>query len=482
MTDQPAPIRLPSFNDFSPGILSNDVRRPLMIVRRFAGDRPRAVHEFATQFFGGAVNKRSTINVPATLTNTGLVDSESFTLTDFGNEVADQPTPQAAARAFIRRLILEQNGYLLIDAIRAVYQKRELGNRKKLLKQELELFGVELSTATTDHTTLENWMVIAGVVEEEGQFRRPNDATLRELIGADADEIAQLLSIDPGHRLFLQILRRKTEIVPRGAALPKAPLYEECLRTAPAWFIEDQLQQTLIEPLEQAGWIQASAARSGKGGDVRAADKLLRVPLDRILPHAFGFVPGDIRTQLNRPLADIKTLLYDQGSKHKRGLGLELLALHMLFDLGLEPRGFRLRAKETTYAEVDLLAEGRSLLFSRWVIQCKNYTTSARVDLGDVAKEAGIALHQRAHVVVVITTTDFTPDARKYAREMTRDTHLQFVLVDGDAVRAYLADGSSRLTQFFLDNAAHVMQIKREQVHVFEAPIKDDAPESPDPS
>jgi hypothetical protein len=466
MTDQPAPIRLPSFNDFSPGILGEDVRQPLLIVRRCAGNRPRAVREFAKRFFDGVDNKRSSINVPATLTNTGLVDAATFTLTEFGDEVANNSTAKGAAGAFVRRLILEQNGYLLVDAIRTLYQKREPGGRKKLLKQELELLGVQLSNATTDHTTLENWMVAAGVVIDEGSFRRVDDEALRTLVGADADEIAQLLSMDPGHRLFLQVVRRQAEVAQPGDELPAAPIYDECLRTAPAWFVEDQLRKTVVEPLEESGWITASVAKSGKGGFVAAAEKLLRVPLDRIVPSAFGAVPGDIRAHLNRSLADITALLTDEHSKHNRGLGLELLALRMLFDLGLEPRGFRLRARETSYAEVDLLAEGRALLFSRWVVQCKNYTTAARVDLGDVAKEAGIAIHQKAHVVVMITTTDFTPDARKYATEMTRDTHLQFVLVDGVSVRAYLEHGRGRLTQFFLDNAAHVMQVKREQLRL----------------
>jgi len=466
MTDQPAPIRLPSFNDFSPGILGEDVRQPLLIVRRCAGNRPRAVREFAKRFFDGVDNKRSSINVPATLTNTGLVDAATFTLTEFGDEVANNSTAKGAAGAFVRRLILEQNGYLLVDAIRTLYQKREPGGRKKLLKQELELLGVQLSNATTDHTTLENWMVAGGVVIDEGSFRRVDDEALRTLVGADADEIAQLLSMDPGHRLFLQVVRRQAEVAQPGDELPAAPIYDECLRTAPAWFVEDQLRKTVVEPLEESGWITASVAKSGKGGFVAAAEKLLRVPLDRIVPSAFGAVPGDIRAHLNRSLADITALLTDEHSKHNRGLGLELLALRMLFDLGLEPRGFRLRARETSYAEVDLLAEGRALLFSRWVVQCKNYTTAARVDLGDVAKEAGIAIHQKAHVVVMITTTDFTPDARKYATEMTRDTHLQFVLVDGVSVRAYLEHGRGRLTQFFLDNAAHVMQVKREQLRL----------------
>lgn len=458
-------VRLPSFNDFSPGILGNDIKRPLQIVAEANGDRNAAVKRFSDEFFGGTANKRSSVNVPATLVNTGLVDSSTFKLTDFGQEVLDAPTSLDASRIFIKRLILERNGIQLIEAIKTLYKRREIGSRKALLKRELENLGVEgLSNATTDHTTFENWMIEAGVVVQDGQYRRLDEAVLLDLIGADSDDVSMLLAMDPGHRLFLTILRRQAEIVGHDEYIPLKPVYNECLRTARAWFDEDQLRKTVVDPLQEAGWIQASVARSGKGGNAKASERLLRVPLDKILPHMFGAIPSDLRRHLTMPLPEVLKLLYDEGSKYNRGLGLELLALRMLLALALEPRGFRQRARDTCFAEVDLLAEGRNLLFSRWVVQCKNLGRGSKVQLSDVAKEVGIAIHQKAHVVVVVTTTDFTSEARKYADEITRETHLQFVLMPGHVVNSYLSGGETRLLEFVMENAAHVMTMKRGQL------------------
>ncbi|MFU2207247.1 restriction endonuclease [Solidesulfovibrio sp. C21] len=465
MSDTTRNLRLPSFNDFSPGILGKDIRRPLRIVADAQGDRDVAVKRFASEFFSGNANKRSITNVPVTLINTGLVDSGTFLLTDFGLDVVNASSPLLAAREFVKRMILDRNGILLIEAIRTLYYRREVGSRKALLKRELENLGVEgLSNATTDHTTLENWMMEAGVVVQDGQYRRPDDDVLRDLIGADSDDLSAILAMEPGPRLFLEILRRCAETAGHREYIPLKPVYSECLRRARAWFDEDQLRKNVVDPLLAAGWIEAPAAKSGKGGSARASDRLLRMPLDKILPHMFGAIPGDLRGKLTLPLPEVRNLLYDKDSKNNRGIGLELLALRMLLALALEPRGFRQRARDTSFAEVDLLAEGRDLLFSRWVVQCKNLKESSKVQLSEVAKEVGIAIHQKAHVVVVVTTTDFTSEARKYADEITRETHLQFLLVPGDIVRGYLSGGEARLLEFVMNNAAHVMAMKRGQL------------------
>ena len=133
----------------------------------------------------------------------------------------------------------------------------------------------------------------------------------------------------------------------------------------------------------------------------------------------------------------------------------------MILDIGLEPRAFRLRSRATAYAEVDLTAEGKNLLFSRWNFQCK--CVRGRVSLGDVAKEVGLAIYSKAHVVAVVTTSDFTSEAIAYAREITSATHLQFLLVNGAVVRSYLDKGAGALLDHVAANAASVMAQKRGQ-------------------
>ncbi len=466
MSNSPKDIRLPSFNDFSPGILKGDIRFVLQIVSDANGNRVQAVSQFKEKLFNGEDNKRSITNVPTTLQTTGLVDRDTFMLTDFGRDVLNSPDPIIAARKFTRKLILENNGILLIEAIRVIYNRGEIGSRKELLKRELIRLGVKgLSNATTDHTTFENWLLLAEIVTKDGQRRKIDNNVLSLLIKIDSNEISQLITMEPGHSLFLKIVRRQSEINENNENLSLKNIYDECLRVAPAWFNEDQMRKSIIDPLERDGWIEPSKSQSGKGGSVKATEKLLKIPLDKILPHMFSEIPADISCHINKSLSEIMRLLQNNESKYDRGLGLELLALRMLLALALEPRGFRQRAKDTGFAEVDLLAEGRNLLFSRWVVQCKNLGGSSKVQLSDVAKEVGIAVHQKAHVVMVVTTTDFTSEAQKYAEEVTGSTHLQFLLIPGTVVNKYLLHGDASLLQFIMDNASRVMEAKHKQIN-----------------
>ena len=179
-----------------------------------------------------------------------------------------------------------------------------------------------------------------------------------------------------------------------------------------------------------------------------------------MLPDFDQVIPSDLRAKIDLPAAEVKRLLASDQT-YERGLGLELLALKMILDIGLEPRAFRLRSRDTAYAEVDLTAEGKSLLFSRWNFQCK--CVGGRVSLGDVAKEVGLAIYSKAHVVAVVTTSDFSSEAVAYAREITQATHLQFLLLNGAIVRNYLDKGAGVLLDYVAKNSASVMAQKRSQ-------------------
>jgi hypothetical protein len=137
----------------------------------------------------------------------------------------------------------------------------------------------------------------------------------------------------------------------------------------------------------------------------------------------------------------------------------------MMIEMGLNPREFRARSADTAHAEVDLIGDRADLLFSRWTFQCKRYgkDSDTKVGLGDAAKEVGIALFCRAHVVVMATTTSFTKDAVNYAREIETLTPLQFVFIDGKVVKDFLQKGRTGLLDFIQANAQKVMQTKRNQ-------------------
>jgi Restriction endonuclease len=352
----------------------------------------------------------------------------------------------------------------VIDAVRSLNTRGD-PLTKESLKRELEVVGIEgLSTATTDHTTLLNWMIEARLLRRDGrQNPEPDEAVMKAVLGISASERSSFADLPLAQQIFIQTLRRVAESN-GGFELPAKQIIDECLRDHRARFDEDQIRSKVIKPLQDLGWLEVAAGtssgRGGKSGTLKPSAKLMSIPIEAILPDFDQVVPADLRAKIDLPRREVKRLL-DSKDTYDRGLGLELLALKMILDIGLEPRAFRLRSRDTAYAEVDLTAEGKNLLFSRWNFQCK--CVAGRVGLSDVAKEVGLAIYSKAHVVAVVTTSDFTSEAIAYAREITSATHLQFLLVNGNVVRSYLDKGAGSLLDHVAANAASVMAQKRSQ-------------------
>ncbi len=454
-------MRLPSFNDFSPFIVG-DVRKPLDIISKHEGDFEAIAKRWAEEFFKGKDNKRARTNVAATLKNIGLFDRNAACLTAEGRHILEANSATEAAGLFVRHIIEQRNGMRVIDALTSLQQRGERVT-KDSLKKELKSLGVDgLSSGTTDHTTLANWMVTAGILSPKPSYA-PNDGALKDLIGISGGERSELLALPLVQQIFLNILRRLVE-AEADRSVPSKLVTDECLRDFPAHFDDDQLSAKVTRPLVEAGWItltgRSGSSSGGKAGNVTATAKLLDIPLAQIVPDFDAVVPADLRRKINTPRAEAQRLL-KSSDKHEKGLGLELLTLRMLIDLNLQPRSFRLRTKETAYAELDLTAEGSNLLFSRWNWQCK--CISSRVALGDVAKEVGLAIYSRSHVVAIVTTSDFSSEALNYARQITATTHLQFLFIKGTVIDAYLSGGPAVLLDHITRNAAEVMMAKRQQ-------------------
>jgi hypothetical protein len=454
--------RLPSFNDFSPAILKGDLRPCLQAIADGGGDDANVIEKWTRLYFGGKKNKRASTNIPATLRSTGMTSgTRPMTLSAAGETVRLAPDAVEASRRFCTFLLKERNGLILVDALSALRVREEPITKQKL-KAELEARGIEaLSTNTTDHTTFKNWLAHAGLIDASGT---PNDAALKSSIGISATEADELKSITLPQQIFLNLLRREHEV--GTGHFHAKDLLRSCLDTYPHLFDESQFAKQVREPLMSYGWIEAEGlakgAQGGKSGRVKGTPKLLAIPIEQVVPDFEQVIPADLREKINRPLREISEDLFSD-NKHKAGLALELLALRMIMDLGLDPRHFRLRSAQTAFAEVDLIAEGMHLLFSRWTFQCKRNASGTKVGLSDVAKEVGIAVFAKAHVIVMVTTSQFSRDAINYAQEVTRTTPLQFVFVDGSVVKRYLRDGKAALLDYFIENSKNVMATKRSQ-------------------
>jgi hypothetical protein len=111
--------------------------------------------------------------------------------------------------------------------------------------------------------------------------------------------------------------------------------------------------------------------------------------------------------------------------------------------------------------EVDLLAEGVHLHFSRWLFQCKNQKSA--VTLGTLAKEIGMAVLLQAHVIVLATTGRFATSVRAHADQVTQTTAMHVVLVDGAAIDQFSRGSDDAIKRHFRAGATEALRLKEPQ-------------------
>ena len=94
----------------------------------------------------------------------------------------------------------------------------------------------------------------------------------------------------------------------------------------------------------------------------------------------------------------------------------------------------------------------------------KNLQGTASVGMSAFDKEVGMAIRTRGHVIMLVTTGRFSETVRQAARDLARDTNLQAVLLDAEALARYRTGGMSVLAEILRAQARGVMALKREQV------------------
>jgi hypothetical protein len=375
---------------------------------------------------------------------------------------------EAAAREFARHILLNLSG---VDVLRAVQdlQRRSQAATKDALADELRTsFGFSLPRDTTKHTFMLAWLAVGGVVSgsSRGSGFEVNDALVRQLTGIAPSDVDEWQLLPLPQRAFLVSLKRAAqsagvESIPVKQVLDAAELEYGTL------YRGGQTAKNVVKPLVDFGWIEVSlgpsSGRGGKSGSVTPTERLENLDLDVVQGFHVPPLPPDLRQQLGKPLDEIRRDLVDKDT-FVAGVALELLALRMAIALGLAPAEMRKRDDKTGGGEVDLTAEGVHLHYSRWLFQCKNQRSA--VTVGTLAKEVGMAVLLRAHVIVIATTGRFADTVAEYARQTAETTLMQVVLVDGTVVRSFLANGDNALKEHFRRSAAETLAIKRPQAAI----------------
>jgi hypothetical protein len=462
--------KLPEANEFSPGQI--DLTTILGIIGAHAGDRAGQIEAIRQAYFLNAAASHAdperrlrqqqtrAYNVLVGAKGYGLISFETMRLTPFAESLLAEPDPQRRNEKFAGHILRTRHG---IDVLRAIQslQRRGIAVSKRTLADELRGMGFEtLPAATTHHTKLLQWLRTAGVVD--GRYEIDADR-VSAVSGVNLAAVEDWGALSRPQRAFLRTLRRLVDTHGPGALRVREVVTAAVFEQGPV-FRDDQLRADILRPLEDQGWISTSGVgpgRGGKSGEVAATERLLETEFEAITGYAQGEIPSEIRAKLNTPLDEIHEGLAssDRGVK---GIALELLAVRLASDLGLIPLRFRLRGVKTGGAEVDLLAEGAHLHFSRWLFQCKNQIE--KVPLSDLAKEVGMATLLHGHVVVLATTGKFANSVVQYAEELASTSPLQVVLLDGQLLKRYRSSGSGEILDFFHKRAQQTMRLKRPQV------------------
>lgn len=472
----PGALQLPWTGEFTPGQLQRNGRSTdpladtLQIVATRAGDRDAIVEAIRQKWFFDAAQRRAdrgaqlrqqqtrSGNVLNGMQNYGLVD-DRYRLTDLGQRLLGTPEAEIRASEFAAFLLKERKGFELLNVVRDLQSRRETITNDSL-REAFRRRGWEVATNNADVGKLRQWLETAGVVDRRWTI---DDVRIAQLTQTDVETIREWENLTKAQRKFLQTLRRLGET--RGAAHIASPELLDFVRDEHGpIFNEGQVRQ-IYRALADGGWITHEVAdhgRGGKGGQITATDKLLTVDFEVLTGFQSSDLPADLRAVLTTPLEQIHADLTSDNT-HVKGIALELLAVNLAADLGLMPVRLRIRGVNTGGAEVDLVAEGAHLLFSRWLFQCKN-TRSVRVDV--LAKEVGMATLLQAGVIVIATTGSFTNTVETYADRVSRTTPFQVVLVNGDVLERYKQGGALALREFFHQTASGSLRLKRDQVAV----------------
>ncbi len=191
------------------------------------------------------------------------------------------------------------------------------------------------------------------------------------------------------------------------------------------------LPNEVLRPLGKAGLIQyeTGGTRSGKTSRLRLTEQfqtdILGPFLEVTLAHLNTALTAYYRT---RP-EDIYEALRSS-DKYTKGHALEAFTIYVMRLLGLRFLGWRRRAQETGYSEVDVLMAGLfGAIPTTWQVQCKNTPTTS-IRLEDIAKEVGLLPLTHATHILIFANARFTDDARRFAQEIMLKSSVTIFLLD----------------------------------------------------
>ena len=449
---------LPFGSEFSPSQIDLPVLLELTLIHE--GDVKAMQALIQTRFFsahggGDAKNqKKLAMNCRLGLKAYGLIDKDA-NLTDFGRQLhalrEDEPK---LYEALARHILLNLKGMAMVQCIRDMTVAGE-GVNLVSLRAGLAERSIHYPSGGKHPSMMRLWLAKAGVFI--GDRWLIDELRLPVVLGTNPADFGVLSRFTSEQRAFLLALANTSLTDPQSAN----EITKLAAATYGVKFPEKSLPKLVLNALVETGYITATKTTKGRGAKpytVAPTAKLVADVVTPLLDQLKDQTDPKLLDLLRRPLAEILIEIeIDSDDRNIGGLALEALAFKLMRLLDMGYVATRLKAQATGGAEVDLVFESSRLIFSRWQVQCKN---TSRVSLDDVAKEVGLTHFLKSNVIVIVSTGDIGPEARRYANKIMADSSLCIVMIDrGDL--GSIRGNPAHIVDAFNREAHHAMALKK---------------------
>lgn len=447
---------LPFGSEFSPSQIDLPVLLDLAVTHE--GDSKAMQASIQARFFsthggGNAKNQKTlAMNCRLGLKAYGLID-EDANLTDFGRELhALKDDEPKLYETLARHILLNLKGMAMVQCIRDMTAAGEAVNLTSL-REGLAERGVHYPSGGKHPSMMRLWLAMAGVFV--GDRWQIDELRLPGVLGTNPADFGALSRFTSEQRAFLLALANTSITDPQ----PANEITKLAAATYGVKFPEKSLPKLVLNALVEAGYITATKTTKGRGAKpfmVTPTAKLVADVVTPLLNQLKDQTDPKLLDLLRKPLANILAEI-DSEDRFIGGLALEALAFKLMRLLDMGYVATRLRAQTTGGAEIDLIFESSRLVFSRWQVQCKN---TIRVSLDDVAKEVGLTHFLKTNVVVMVSTGDIGPEARRFANKVMTDSNLCIVMIDRTDL-GNIRGNPAHIVDAFNREANHAMMLKK---------------------
>lgn len=445
---------LPFGSEFSPSQIS--LPKVLEFAKKHGGDW-RAFEEAVRLTYFESHSTTDAYNRAKLANNTklgmiayGIIDRDA-NLTEFGEHLyAIRKDEPALYRELARHILLNLHGTTFVQCIQDMQAAGETVDLVKL-REWLEERGVHFPRGGKHPSIMRLWLEKAGVFSSGW---RVDEAKFKSVLGVGSEELEVLAQFTPEQAAYLKTLANMAGPGP----YPSNEVEKLAMATYGIKSQEKGLPGRVLNALEKAGYITYAKGTKGRGAKhamVTPTPKLAADLIEPLLKQLEQQTDAKLRPLLRKPFDEVVKEL-SASDKHVRGLALEALAFKLMRLIDLDYVATRLRGTATGGAEVDVIFQSSRLVFSRWQVQCKN---TSRVALDDVAKEVGLTHFLKSNVIVMVSTGEIGPEARRYANKIMTDSNLCIVMVDAKDLRE-IVKNPAMIVDVFNREAKHAMKIK----------------------